>query len=248
MKTLVKKTMGLLMATLVAFGVMAGTTQAFAAGSNVTSEYDQQSENMIKGTITLTDVVKNAGKDVNKDGKVYYEGVVSGTVETSDLLEGAYQKYIKDFKGKKIGGKQIDHLVMFDKGQNFPTAKYTVTFPKNFKFNLDEITCSANTTMISGIEKSYDKDTNSVTFTFSLGNWNDYEGFFKMYEEEKKAGMTGHPISINIPYSVEVQDNSVKNLGEITAEGKCELYKKALFWEFSIVDIKTNKVVINVER
>ncbi|KXA15284.1 hypothetical protein HMPREF3204_01183 [Gardnerella pickettii] len=30
MKTLVKKTMGLLMATLVAFGVMAGTTQAFA--------------------------------------------------------------------------------------------------------------------------------------------------------------------------------------------------------------------------
>lgn len=32
-KTLVKKTMGLLMATLVAFGVMAGTTQAFATGS-----------------------------------------------------------------------------------------------------------------------------------------------------------------------------------------------------------------------
>ena len=33
MKTLVKKTMGLLMATLVAFGVMAGTTQAFADGN-----------------------------------------------------------------------------------------------------------------------------------------------------------------------------------------------------------------------
>ena len=31
MKTIVKKTMGLLMATLVAFGVMTGTTQAFAA-------------------------------------------------------------------------------------------------------------------------------------------------------------------------------------------------------------------------
>ena len=33
MKTLVKKTMGLLMATLVSFGVMAGTTQAFADGN-----------------------------------------------------------------------------------------------------------------------------------------------------------------------------------------------------------------------
>lgn len=104
MKSLLKKTMGLLMVTLVAFGVMAGTAQAFAAESNVTSEYDQQSENMIKGTITLTDAVKNEGKDVNKDGKLYYEGVVSGTVETSDLIEGAYQKYIADFKGKKNYG------------------------------------------------------------------------------------------------------------------------------------------------
>ena len=35
----VKKATVLLMATLVPFGVMAGTTQAFAAGGNVTSEY-----------------------------------------------------------------------------------------------------------------------------------------------------------------------------------------------------------------
>lgn len=145
-------------------------------------------------------------------------------------------------------GKQIDHLVMFDKGQKFPTAQYTVTFPKNFKFNLDEITCLANTSMISGVEKSYDKGINSVTFTFNLGNWNDYEGFFNMYEEEKKAGMTGHPISINIPYSVEVQDNSVKTLGDITAEGKCELFYKKFIFHKQIVDIKTNKVVINIER
>lgn len=80
----VKKATVLLMATLVPFGVMAGTTQAFAAGDNVTSEYGQQSENMIEGTNTLTDVVKNAGKDVKTDGKLYNEGVGSGIVVDSE--------------------------------------------------------------------------------------------------------------------------------------------------------------------
>ena len=42
MKTLVKKTMGLLMATLVAFGVMAGTTQAFAAEGQLVYKVDSQ--------------------------------------------------------------------------------------------------------------------------------------------------------------------------------------------------------------
>lgn len=249
MKTLVKKTMGLLMATLVAFGVMAGTTQAFAARSNVTSEYDQVAKDKIVGTITITDALQNAGKDVNKDGNLYYEGVVSGSVETSDLLEGAYQKYIKDFKGKTDShGRAFENLVMFDKGQNFPTAKYTVTFPKNFNVNLEKVSCSANTSMISEIKKSYDKDANSVTFTFSLGNWNDYKGFFNLYENERKAGMTGHPISISIPYSVEVKDDSVKNLGQITAEGKCELFYKKFIFQKQIVDIKTNKATVNVVR
>ena len=77
-----KKTTALLMATLVPFGVMAGTAQVFAAGSNVTSEYGQQSENMIKGTVTLTDVVKNAGKDVKKDDNLYYKGVGSGSAKS----------------------------------------------------------------------------------------------------------------------------------------------------------------------
>ena len=38
MKLLAKKTMGLLLATLVAFGVVAGTTQAFAGGDAVASK------------------------------------------------------------------------------------------------------------------------------------------------------------------------------------------------------------------
>ncbi|ADB14615.1 hypothetical protein HMPREF0424_0540 [Gardnerella vaginalis 409-05] len=245
MRTLVKKTMGLLMATLVAFGVMAGTTQAFAAENNVPSEYVKGGK-LITGTIDLSKTVNNVGKDVIKDGKLYYEGVASGVVEASDLFEGAYNKYIADIKGHTDGGNEWDHLVMFDKGQNFPTAKYTVTFSKNFKFNLDEITCSANTAMISGVEKSYNEDTNSVTFTFKLGNWNDYKEFFELYEKEK--GTTGHPISVSIPYSVEIKDSSVKNLGDIKAEGKCELYKKFVFWEIKIVDITAKEIGFTVSR
>lgn len=60
--------------------------------------------------------------------------------------------------------------------------------------------------------------------------------------------MTGHPISINIPYSVEVKDDSVKNLGQITAEGNCELYKKALFWGIEIVDIMAKEISFPVSR
>lgn len=249
MKKTIKKSMGLMMPLLMVLGVFAGTTNVFAAGSNVTSEYDQVAKDKIVGTITITDALQNAGKDVNKDGNLYYEGVVSGSVETSDLLEGAYQKYIADFKGKTVSrGRAFENLVMFDKGQKFPTAKYTVTFPKNFNVNLEKVSCFANTSMVSEIKKSYDKGTNSVTFTFSLGNWNDYKGFFELYEKERKAGMTGHPISINLPYSVEVKDDSVKNLGQITAEGKCELFYKKFIFQKQIVDIKTNKAIVNVVR
>lgn len=42
MKTLLKKKMGLLMVTLVVFGVMAGTTRAFADGSAETVKQDRQ--------------------------------------------------------------------------------------------------------------------------------------------------------------------------------------------------------------
>ena len=45
MKALLKKTMGLLMATLVAFGVMVGTTQAFADGSAETVKQDALEKN-----------------------------------------------------------------------------------------------------------------------------------------------------------------------------------------------------------
>ena len=52
MKILVKKAMGLLMATLVAFGVIAGTTQAFADGNQL--EYKVNSQLSVSGSLLIT--------------------------------------------------------------------------------------------------------------------------------------------------------------------------------------------------
>ena len=68
----------------------------------------------------------------------------------------------------------------------------------------------------------------------------------KLYEKEK--GTTGHEIKVNIPYSVEINDPSVSNLGNISSDGKCELYKKVLFWEHKIVDITATKTSLNIIR
>lgn len=60
--------------------------------------------------------------------------------------------------------------------------------------------------------------------------------------------MTGHPISTNIPYSVEIKDSNVKKLGDIKAESNCELYKKIVFWEIEIVDIMAKEISFPVSR
>lgn len=222
------------------FGVFAGTTNVFAANNNVPSTYDKVTDKIV-GQVDLSNVTHNEGQEITKDGKLYYEGNIEGTVEASDLFEGAYEKYVADFKGKLY-----ENLVMFDKGQKFPTAKYTVYFPKNFNVNLDDITFSENTAMVSKIEKTYNQADNSVTFTFNLGTWNDYKGFFALYEKEK--GTTGHEIKIKIPYSVEITDMSVNNLGSISADGKCELYYKKWFFESKIVDVTATKINFDVVR
>ncbi|RGK73646.1 hypothetical protein DXC94_03010 [Streptococcus anginosus] len=241
MKTM-KRTLGVIMGFMLMMTLI--PMSVFAAGG-VPSTYSG-STNQIVGQIDLSGVTHNEGSEVQKDGKLYYEGTISGTVEASDLFEGAYNKYIADIKGQTTGGKQWDHLVMFDKGQNFPTARYTVHFPKDFVVNVNAINATENTAMISKISKQFNEADNSVTFTFNLGNWNDYEEFFKLYEGEK--GTTGHPISISIPYSVEIKDAGASTLGTISADGKCELFYKKWFFETKIVDVTATKIDFNVSR
>ena len=238
MKKTIKKTMSMAVAMMMVVGVFVSATFAFAANENVSSRYDKVNGKS-RGTVNLSEVVKK--------GKLHYEGNVEGRVEVRDLFEGAYDKYLTSFKGKKtLLGRAYENLVMFDKGGNFPTAKYTVRFPRNFKVNVNSIDVSANTRTISKITKTYNSADNSVTFVFYLGNWNDYREFFELYEKEK--GTEGHEIKIKMPYSVEIKDQSVKNLGRISAEGKCELFYKKLFFEKKIVDISAEKIDFDITR
>lgn len=156
MKKILKKIASLVMALAIVLGVFASIS-VFAENSNVPSQYEEI-DGKIKGSIDLSKTVKSEGVEVSKDGKLYYEGTVSGSVEASDLFEGAYDKYVTSFKGKTdLFGRPYENLVMFDKGQKFPTAKYTVYFPSDFEVKLDKITFSENTATISKIEKSYNK-------------------------------------------------------------------------------------------
>ena len=229
MKKTIKKTMSMAVAMMMVVGVFVSVTFAFAANENVSSRYDEVN-GKIRGTVNLSKVVKSDGREVVKKGKLCYEGTVEGRVEVRDLFEGAYDKYLTSFKGKKtLLGRAYENLVMFDKGGN-----------------VNSIDVSANTRTISKITKTYNSADNSVTFVFNLGNWNDYREFFELYEKEK--GTEGHEIKIKMPYSVEIKDQSVKNLGRISAEGKCELFYKKLFFEKKIVDISAEKIDFDITR
>lgn len=245
MRNLVKKMSSLVVALVMVVGVFTCAT-VFAANSNVPSSFNQSGWR-INGEIDLSKVVLNSGQDTVIEDKLYYKGNIGGSVEASDLFEGAYDKYIKDYKGHIYWGKRVENLVMFNKNEKFPTAQYTVKFPNNFKVDFDNIIATENTSLIGKIEKAYNKDNNSVTFTFYLGSWNDYKGFFELYEAERTS--SNNPITINIPYSVEITEPSITNLGSIDSEGICALYKggKRLF-NTQLVNVVIKKQSISVDR
>ena len=227
MKTIVKKTMGLLMATLVAFGVMTGTTQAFAAENQL--EYKVNSQLSVSGSLFSKKVTGTV--DVSKtvtatpvtpiEGQTgFYSGAIRARVEAADLFEGAYKVYEKDIKGKGFGPRKFENIIMSSEGENFPIAQYTVQFPSNFKIDAKAITATENSSAISAITAKYVEKDNSVVITIQLGNWNDYKEFFKLVESERNQ--TGHEINVNIPYTVEGKEEL---LGTITGSGICQLYK-----------------------
>ena len=230
MRNLVKKMSSLVVALVMVVGVFTCAT-VFAANSNVPSTYNSGKKKIV-GQVDLSNMIYNNGQEVEKNGKLLYD------------------KFVADFKGQKepITRRPYENLVMFDKGEEFPSIKYTVKFPKNFVIDENAITVSESTETIGKIEKFYDKDSNSVTFRLFLGTWNDYKGFFELYDKEK--GTTGHNISINIPYSVEIKDQATTDLGTISSNGKCELYKYGGWFGYGtkIVNVTSKPISFHVTR
>lgn len=256
MKTLVKKTMGILMATLVAFGVMAGTTQAFAAEGHVEHKVVSNLKvdkglfgikTGISGDIQLKNTINAAPLEKVKDSENLYKGSVSGSVEAGDLFAGAYELYKNEFKGKAdVPGHAWENIVMFGEGGEFPTAQYAVKFPSNFKIDEKAITATENSSAISAITAKYVEKDNSVVITIQLGNWNDYKEFFTLVEGELKEA--GHQINVNIPYTVDTTGITSNELGKIEGSGNCYLYKTSGFGKGRIVNITTDNLVLNVTK
>lgn len=251
MKNLVKRILGLTMALLMVFGIYASTTNVFAEEgnlerkviSNLSSEIGWF-DGKITGTVDISQVVSNSQLKLKEGTANTYAGVLSGSVESGDLFYGAFKLYKEKFKNLNLFNRPWKNIVMFGETKNtFPTCSYTVIFPNNVTVDKANIVATENTNAISKIETK--AEDHSVTFKFYLGNWNDYEGFFKLVEKE--INESGHLINISIPYTVDVDESSSNVLGMIKGSGECKLYK---FGGFSlphpIVDLTSPEISFNI--
>lgn len=251
MKRLVKKSMSLVLALLMMFSVFAGTTSVFADEgelknkviSNLSSEIGWF-DGKITGTVDISKTVSNTPLKLKEGTNNTYTGILSGSVQSGDLFDGAFKMYKNEFENLELFGRPWKNIVMFGATKNsFPTCSYKVTFPDNITIDKTKVVATENTNAISKIEIK--AEDHSVTFTFYLGNWNDYAGFFKFVEKDMNE--VENRINISIPYTVEVNDSSTNILGTIKGSGECKLYK---FGSFSlshpIVELTSPEINFNV--
>ncbi|MCB6983371.1 hypothetical protein LI068_07015 [Peptostreptococcus anaerobius] len=242
MRNIVKKLSSLVMALVMLVGVFASTSSVFAEDGNLKYLVDSNLtakisglNSKVSGTVDISKTVSNKPLELQEGTTNKYKGEVSGSVEAGDLFEGAYTLYKDKLYDKKSFSGYWRNIVMFGSTKDsFPTCSYTVRFPENITVDRDKVTATKNTSTISKIET--DIKDHSVTFTFYLGNWNDYEGFFKLVESERNK--TGKTIDISIPYTVDADESSPSMLGSIKGSGECNLYK------FGFLSIKTPIVSI----
>lgn len=126
MKTLVKKTMGLLMATLVAFGVMAGTTQAFAESSDtVTVTNDNGLSSLAQLDASGQPTIAQPSKVIND---TYWSDLekISITNSQNKTYYGVLPKYVL-----KPGQTALKHLGIYAGGNGsvdaFPSTGISET-------------------------------------------------------------------------------------------------------------------------
>lgn len=244
-----KKTMSLTLALIMLVGIIA-STNVFAEGfekkvvSDLTADINGLSSRLT-GTIDLSNnILKN--KSQLKDGTTNtYVGTLEGSVEAGDLFAGAYDEYTK-LEKTNLFIWYWKNLVMFGKDENtFPNATYTIEFPKNDSLKITNVEVIENTNTISSVKKEV--VANKVNFTFNLGNWNDYSGFFDLVKPELKEA--GHTINIKIDYEITVPDNMTKEDGIIKCNGACDVYyfgKKKDLVSNPIISITLSDVLFNI--
>lgn len=237
-----KKIMSLALALVMLLTAIVGSVSVFAQGAGTVHGEFTKGKKSIKGTVYLDKVVNH-----------YYDstankGFVGGEVSAKELFKDAYEKYLADFKGQldPIKRKPYENLVMYDKNKKFPSITYKIKFPENVNVDVNTIEASETTATISKIEKTFDEKTNTVTFKMYLGNWNDYKGFFELYEREKDK--PDNKIIINIPFSVDAAASG--NIGDITDDGYCKLYKYGGIFGYglNIVDVTAEKLSFNITK
>lgn len=237
-----KKIMSLALALVMLLTAIVGSVSVFAQGAGTVHGEFTKGKKSIKGTVYLDKVVNH-----------YYDstankGFVGGEVSAKELFKDAYEKYLADFKGQldPIKRKPYENLVMYDKNKKFPSITYKIKFPENVNVDVNTIEASETTATISKIEKTFDEKTNTVTFKMYLGNWNDYKGFFELYEREKDK--PDNKIIINIPFSVDAAASG--NIGDIIADGYCKLYKYGGIFGYglNIVDVTAKKLSFNITK
>lgn len=224
MKKVIKKSLGLSLALVMLLAVFASTSVFAQGGIEKKVESDLHAEikglkSRLTGTVKLDNVISNELQLMDGTTDTYV-GKLTGSVEAGDLFAGAYEEYSK-LENAKLFFMYWKNLVMFGKDENtFPNATYTVEFPNNQSLEITNVEVNENTNTISSVKNEI--VGNKVNFTFNLGNWNDYGGFFALVKPELEEA--GHKINISIDYKITIPQDASEEDRIIKGDGACDVY------------------------
>lgn len=225
-----KKLVSLLLASCVGLSMATSVVKAEEKSNIVvTTKSFTASKNKIEGAVNIVKkgqlVYENHTEQVGD--KWIYKGVIVAKITAADLFKSFYDKYTGGFNKATLFGRRIANLVMYSEKEKFPSMECTLTLPSTYK--LGQIKTQTTTATVSSIAHSAvveDKENakQSVTLTFNLGSWNDYVGFFKLYEQDEKNSEAY--VKVEVPFEVEVAgENALPEDKMVTVVGKCALYK-----------------------
>lgn len=245
MKKIIKKSLSLTLALIMLVGIIA-STNVFAEGTfekKVVSDLTAKIEwinSKVTGNVKFDNIFPKELSNLEEKNPDEYVGKLETSVEAGDLFDGAYKLYKEKLYERRGPKGYWRNAVMFGETRDtFPNATYTVNFPENIFVDKENIKAISNSSTISKIDVS--PEDHSVKFTFYLGTWNDYEGFFNLVEKELDS--PNHTIDISIPFTVKANENTSKVLGTVKGNGECKLYKFGILSpKGPIIDITSPEV------